>query len=225
MEMRTPLQHRLSSLSLTLDRAIEHEFKHGCTLDPNMDTRKLRRTISNRLSAKRSRIKKIQYINGMEQMVNDLEELISVIRTQIDSYKERTTLLLMQNDSLQKLVEFRANESKLSEIELERKQAEVCRLRELESTMNNYDKGGSSNPSYGCYQNGIQHLQKPTYVQLGLKIEPNSEFEQHGNDHQAGFRFKLPIEMVAAAKNEDEAEIDQYINFEQLNADQASASE
>lgn len=33
-----------SRVSLTLDKAIEHELEHGKKLDPNMDRRKLRRS-------------------------------------------------------------------------------------------------------------------------------------------------------------------------------------
>ncbi|KAI3450317.1 hypothetical protein Pfo_006982 [Paulownia fortunei] len=211
-------------------------------------------TISNRLSAQRSRLKKAQYINDMEKMVKDLEELISVLTPQIESYKEKRKVLLLQNDSLQKLVEIRSNESKLCEIELEQKRVEVQRLKELEKSLNKNIHDLNFGPqqmqhlrfkqfmaqpytSLGFYQNGLQHIKKfgsyqfcqqqlpnSALVQSGLKMAPNFGFEQPGKHQQPGFTIKLPVELLTPEKNQEEAEIDQYFNFEALYVDPASAS-
>ncbi|KAL6547347.1 hypothetical protein OROMI_023068 [Orobanche minor] len=230
-------------VTLTLDKAVEYEIKHGCKLDPNMDRRKLRRTISNRLSAQRSRIRKAQYINDMEKMVNDLEELISHLTPRMQSYQEKRRLLLLQNDSLQKLMEFRMNESKLSEIELEQKRAEVSRLKELENTVTNntdddsnlYDPqqtrdlmrftGRQSYPLIGFHQNRLQHvLHKSGFHQLIT----SSPLVQSGPEKETnpGFMFNQPIEMSTPENSQEGADqiIDLYFNFEELNVYQTTAS-
>ncbi|KAI5674962.1 hypothetical protein M9H77_05912 [Catharanthus roseus] len=51
----------------TLDQVLAREITDGCNV------RRLRRTISNRLSAQRSRMKKAQYIIEMEQKIKDLQ--------------------------------------------------------------------------------------------------------------------------------------------------------
>ncbi|KAK4412554.1 Basic leucine zipper 6 [Sesamum alatum] len=240
--------------SQSLDKAIEYELKHGRRLDPNMDKKKLRRTISNRLSAQRSRIKKAQYISKMEKMVNDLEELISVLTPQIESYKEKRKQLLLQNDSLQNLVELHSNEAKLREIELEQKRVEVCRLKDLEKTTNKNNEDSDSwsqqmqdfslkqiekQPylSLGFCQNGLQHLQKlwpnqfcqqqllssAVVLQAGLKMAPNSGLQKTGKDGLRCSKSWEPIEVWSAPeKNKEEAEIDEYLNFEAVNVDAAS---
>ncbi|KAL6493359.1 hypothetical protein OROGR_032493 [Orobanche gracilis] len=227
-------------VSFTLDKAVEYELKHGSKLDPNMDRRKLRRTISNRLSAQRSRIRKAQYINGMEKMVNDLEELISYLTPRMQSYQEKRRLLLLQNDSLQKLMEFRMNESKLSEIEVEQKRAELSRLKELENTVrNNTDDSNlygpqqtadlrfTGHPLTGFHQKRPQLIKSSSLVQSGPEKETNHRFEQLAKDQQAGFTFNQSIEMSTPENSREEADqiIDLYFNFEELTVDQTSASQ
>ncbi|KAL0419228.1 UNVERIFIED_CONTAM: Basic leucine zipper 6 [Sesamum radiatum] len=240
--------------NLSLDKAIEYELKHGRRLDPNMDKKKLRRTISNRLSAQRSRIKKAQYINKMEKMVTDLEELISVLTPQIESYKEKRKQLLLQNDSLQTLVELHLNDAKLREFELEQKRVEVRMLKDLEKTSDKHNEDSNSGsqqmqnssskqfqkqpyPGLGFYQNGLKHLQKlwpnqfsqqqlrssGQLVQAGLKTAPNLGLQKTGKDRPPCFKNRQPIEASSAPeKNQEEAEIDEYINFEALNVDAAT---
>ncbi|KAL0458681.1 UNVERIFIED_CONTAM: hypothetical protein Slati_0495300 [Sesamum latifolium] len=241
--------------NFSLDKAIEYELKHGRRLDPNMDKKKLRRTISNRLSAQRSRIKKAQYINKMEKMVTDLEELISVLIPQIESYKEKRKQLLLQNDSLQNLVELHLNEAKLREFELEQKRVEVFMLKDLGKTSNKINEDHSNSgskqmqdssskqyekqpyPGLGFSQNGLQHLQKlwanqfyqqqlrssGQLVQTGLRTAPNLGLQKTGKDRPPCFKIRQPIESSSAPeKNQEEAEIDEYLNLEALNVDAAS---
>ncbi|KAG8372636.1 hypothetical protein BUALT_Bualt12G0087300 [Buddleja alternifolia] len=179
--------------TLTLEKAIEYELNHGCKLDPNMDKKKLRRTISNRLSAQRSRMKKSQYIDNMEKRVNDLQELISFLTPQVESYKEKQKLLMLENNALQKLVEIRSNESKLHELELEKKKNELYMLKEVEKIVYKDGHGSSSRPqeiqdssfkkfmtqpypSLGFYQLGLQYLQNQSRIALavrGKQLIPN----------------------------------------------------
>ncbi|PIN09629.1 hypothetical protein CDL12_17785 [Handroanthus impetiginosus] len=155
-----PMLGQLSNpkITVTLDEAIKYGLNRKS--DPNMDKKKLRRTISNRLSAQRSRMKKAQYINDMEKMVNDLEDMISALTSQLKNYKEKWKLLLIQNDSLQKLIEIYSNESKLRAMELEQKQIQVNNLKELEKitvnkNINNDQLAMQSYPNLGFRENGL----------------------------------------------------------------------
>ncbi|KAG8372603.1 hypothetical protein BUALT_Bualt12G0083800 [Buddleja alternifolia] len=239
---------------LTLDKAIENELNHGRKLGPNMDIKKLRRTISNRLSAKRSRIRKSQYIKDMEKTVNHLQELISSLTPQIESHKEKQKLLILENDSLQKLVEIRSNESKLHELELEKKKNEVYKLKEVEKIVNK-DKHDSSSRSQQMqdlslekfmaqpylslqfYRFSLQHLETQhesnqffpgqlsgsSFVQSELKMTESFGFVQCNNDQVPDCKGKQSVEEMTLAKNQEEANIDRYLNFEALNFHPASS--
>ncbi|XP_059302658.1 transcription factor HY5-like [Lycium ferocissimum] len=61
-----------SNKVLSLDEAIDFELKHGY-VDSSVDLKKLKRTISNRLSAQRTYIKRNEYIAELEKKVKDLE--------------------------------------------------------------------------------------------------------------------------------------------------------
>ncbi|KAL9169525.1 hypothetical protein ABFS82_04G084700 [Erythranthe guttata] len=193
--------------ALTLDEAIEYELKHGRRLDPNMDQRKLRRTVSNRLSAQRSRIKKVKYIDQMEKTVIELEKLILFLTPQVESQIENKKELMEENESLQKLVAIRLKKSKLAELEVEQKQAEIARLKEREKTAKRNIHG--------------ERLKQITtahpYAKLGYNYENDDEQQQLA----AGSTCKMPAQALTGQDDDDddqdEEETDQYINFEALN--------
>ncbi|KAL8531199.1 hypothetical protein ACS0TY_007999 [Phlomoides rotata] len=117
-------------------------------IDPTMDLRKSRSILSNRLSTQRARERKAQYISDLEKTVNYLEGVIIGVASQMTGCKEQINLLMEQNQSLQTLLELRLNEAKFSEIEVQKKQMEVNRLRELLQRavhMNNRGANGGSN--------------------------------------------------------------------------------
>ncbi|GLU11909.1 hypothetical protein SLE2022_286270 [Rubroshorea leprosula] len=102
------------------------------SLDPNMDPRKLRRIVSNRISAQKSRMKKMQYVADMEMKVKALEAQIAVLSPQVAHYTEHYKLLQMERRRLnQKMAAF-DNERLLIDAEIEKKKAEVKRLRQLQ---------------------------------------------------------------------------------------------
>ncbi|KAL2536311.1 uncharacterized protein Fot_17702 [Forsythia ovata] len=174
----TPVLAPASLTTLTLDQAIEHELKHGRKLDPNMDPKRLRRTISNRLSAQRSRIRIVHYIHVMEKIVKDLQESISFVKSQIESHKEKQKSLVVQNDNLQQEVEICANEIKLRQTKLEAQKLELQNLKELEKNMQKRQHG---------YSTGLQPLPDYSFNQ------PNLEQIQSFGFHQYGHVQQLPI--------------------------------
>ncbi|KAK4855189.1 hypothetical protein QYF36_004877 [Acer negundo] len=65
--------------------------------DPNMDEKKHRRTMSNRLSAERTRKKRAQYVSELERKLKILEVRIAVQRPQISQDKEHVQFLQMEH--------------------------------------------------------------------------------------------------------------------------------
>ncbi|KAL8055903.1 hypothetical protein ABFX02_04G085500 [Erythranthe guttata] len=226
--------------ALTLDEAIEYELKHGRRLDPNMDQRKLRRTVSNRLSAQRSRIKKVKYIDQMEKTVIELEKLVLFLTPQVETEIENKKELMEENESLQKLAAIRLNESKLAELEVEKKQAEIARLKELEKTAKRNirnERLKQITTAHPCAKLGYNY-------EIGTEYEFNNHFyctetaptllirsnnnEQVGKSddeqQQLAARFttcKMPFQALTGQGDDDnddkDEETDQYINFEALN--------
>nr|GMD61225.1 basic leucine zipper 34-like [Ipomoea batatas] len=72
---------------LTLEQLIKYESSQGRRVDPSMDLTKLRKTISNRLSAQRCRNKKAHYMQEMEKKVTDLQEIDGMQR-EVQKLKE-----------------------------------------------------------------------------------------------------------------------------------------
>ncbi|KAG6412498.1 hypothetical protein SASPL_125177 [Salvia splendens] len=115
--------------TINLDKAIGYELKHGRKLDPKMDTKKLRRTVSNRLSAQRSRVRKAQHIHDMESKVTELENTITMVRLRVESVKENWRLLQQQNEALERLVQIRLQEANVAQMVAEKNKAELGRLK------------------------------------------------------------------------------------------------
>ncbi|XP_073138181.1 uncharacterized protein [Henckelia pumila] len=121
---------------LTLEEAMEHEMKHGRLFnDPNnVDLKKIRRIVSNRLSAQRSRIKIVNYTSDSEKMIKDLEDRISILISQVESSKEKKILLELENDSLQRELEKRSTKSKSLELAIEEERSQIKLIKEPEKT-------------------------------------------------------------------------------------------
>nr|XP_009783967.1 PREDICTED: basic leucine zipper 19 [Nicotiana sylvestris]XP_016471095.1 PREDICTED: basic leucine zipper 19-like [Nicotiana tabacum] len=117
---------------LTLDQAIDFELnKLGRNVDSDVDLKKLRRTVSNRLSAQRSRIKKTEYITELEKKVKDLQDTIAYLSPEIENYKEKQSMLRMQRKYLQEQLDTFTDRSKLRTVQIEEMKLELRRLKEL----------------------------------------------------------------------------------------------
>ncbi|WCJ34770.1 Basic leucine zipper 19 [Euphorbia peplus] len=103
----------------------------GVCKQHNMDPRKLRRIISNRVSAQKSRMKKIQYVSEMEKKAKALEATIAVLRPQVVMYRNKQQLLEMEQKTLTQEISSRASKKLLNNEEIEENKAEVNRLRKL----------------------------------------------------------------------------------------------
>ncbi|GMI92034.1 hypothetical protein HRI_002872600 [Hibiscus trionum] len=99
--------------------------------EQNMDPRKFKRIISNRLSAQRSRIKKLQHVHDMEKKVESLQTLVDVLSNQVELQKEKQFLLRMEQQDLQSRISACANRRVMVDAEIEKRRAELNRVREL----------------------------------------------------------------------------------------------
>ncbi|XP_060965016.1 uncharacterized protein LOC133033999 [Cannabis sativa] len=114
------------------NRANDHiQFRYGHNIDPNMDPRKIKRIISNRASAQRSRWKKIQYISDMENTVRALKSQISSLSPRVALYTKEHQLLQLEHTKLTHQISVYTNQELLGQVEFEKNKAEVNRLRVL----------------------------------------------------------------------------------------------
>uniref|UniRef100_K4BG01 BZIP domain-containing protein n=1 Tax=Solanum lycopersicum TaxID=4081 RepID=K4BG01_SOLLC len=72
LSLKTPIEYESINNIPTLEEAVNLELKNG-QVDPNVNMKKLRRTISNRLSAQRARMRKIEYTDGLKKEAKNLE--------------------------------------------------------------------------------------------------------------------------------------------------------
>ncbi|KAH0688890.1 hypothetical protein KY289_016248 [Solanum tuberosum] len=72
LSLKTPIGYESVKRISTLEEAMNLELKNG-QVDPNVNLKKFRRMISNRLSAQRSRMRNTEYIDELKKEANDLE--------------------------------------------------------------------------------------------------------------------------------------------------------
>ncbi|MBA0594718.1 hypothetical protein Gorai_011612, partial [Gossypium raimondii] len=85
------------------------QVRGGHHPEQNMDPKKLKRVISNRLSAQRSRIRKIQRLCDMEKKVQSLETLVAVLSSKVQREKDKHFLLRIEQRELRERIEAFAN--------------------------------------------------------------------------------------------------------------------
>ncbi|KAH6767795.1 hypothetical protein C2S52_018778 [Perilla frutescens var. hirtella] len=215
-----------SKVCLTLDAAIENELKRDRKLDPNMDTKTLRR-----LAAQRSRMRRSGYIHDLEMKIKDLEEYVKNMKAQAEFYNENRRLIQEENNSLRRAIDIRANEAKIGQNYMEELQRLIISLKE-----NLANEGKSfTNPltirteemeMRMMMQESVTISTKPYsiefYEQRLKKMEMNQD---HHNDHQL---------LIHAARSESEADesftglinfddvdeegegVDQYLNLDEM---------
>ncbi|KFK25110.1 hypothetical protein AALP_AA8G067200 [Arabis alpina] len=97
---------------------LEVDFNVGQDIDPNMDHKKLKRIILNRVSAQRSRWKKRQYAEYLAKKLKELQMEVSLMRARFEMLYEKTKRLKFEHMKLQERV-FATNQNFLGEGESE----------------------------------------------------------------------------------------------------------
>ncbi|XP_027771123.1 paramyosin, long form-like [Solanum pennellii] len=131
LSLKTPIEYESVNKFPSLEEALNSEIKHG-QVDPNMNMKKLRRTISNRLSAQRSRMKKTEYMDLLKKEAKDLDEKIAFLGRKIENDKDNNKKLQLENQMLQLQLDSITNKSNLLAVQNEELEAELKRLKEPE---------------------------------------------------------------------------------------------
>ncbi|KAJ1377463.1 Basic-leucine zipper domain [Sesbania bispinosa] len=84
--------------------------RSGCNTQPEMDLKRLERIIANRASAQRSRVRKIEYVAGLEEKAKTY---------QIEQHKLKLQMAIYEKERI------------LQEVEIEKNKQDIKRLNEL----------------------------------------------------------------------------------------------
>ncbi|XWS71879.1 hypothetical protein CRYUN_Cryun03dG0175700 [Craigia yunnanensis] len=133
---QNPSEQYLTLETSASDNSVKSEVGNGIQvhrgLDTSMDPRKLKRIASNRVSAQKSRIKKLQYVCDMERKAESLETLIAVLSSQVALQKDKKYLLQMEKTDMNQRMTACANRRIIVDAEIEQRKAEVNRFRQLQ---------------------------------------------------------------------------------------------
>ncbi|KAJ1377458.1 Basic-leucine zipper domain [Sesbania bispinosa] len=103
----------------------------GCNTQPEMDPKRLERIIANRASAQRSRMRKIEYVAGLEEKAKTYQNKINHLHPQIVACKHRQQLLQIEQHKLKLEMAIYEKERILQEVEIEKNKQDIKRLNEL----------------------------------------------------------------------------------------------
>ncbi|CAK7330501.1 unnamed protein product [Dovyalis caffra] len=139
------------------------QIRSARAIDPNMDPKKLKRVISNRVSAQKSRLKKLQYLTEVERKVKALEDEIAALSPQVALYRSHHQALTVEQQRLNMEMSAQTSNKFLKDVEIEENKAEVNRLRQLHLTQQHVMLAG--------WENGFdqQMAVNPNMFQLSLE--------------------------------------------------------
>ncbi|KAM5583167.1 basic leucine zipper 34-like [Rosa sericea] len=98
----------------------------------SLDPRKLKRILSNRVSAQKSRLKKLQYVAEMEKKAKALQAQVAVLSPQVEFFKNQNYFLQMEQHALNESISARAVDKLHKDALIEANKKEVQRLRLLQ---------------------------------------------------------------------------------------------
>ncbi|CAI9781490.1 unnamed protein product [Fraxinus pennsylvanica] len=222
----TPGRPRATRKTFSLDEAIEHELKSGRKIDRDMDPMKLRRIISNKLSAQRTRMRILEYIQALEEMVNRNQAMISHLKRQVESCKNGNKMLVMHKENLQRQFKFFENESKRGQVEHEAMKHELQHLKEISKDMQlGFCQYGNVQqlPFDPLYQQQCPstsgHVQSSHTNLQGYSAAPS------GRNYLWSSNINGSCQQSTSELNIELADTDQYLNFDALNADPSKVTQ
>ncbi|KAJ4971260.1 hypothetical protein NE237_004359 [Protea cynaroides] len=119
-----------SGPSINLELENFYLYKWIPKFDPNMDPKYLR-VISSRLAALKSRVRKSEYIAQLEQEVDSLKAIVSVMANQVSYYDCKCIELYNENEAIRKSIDELYGELKLKNAETEWLKQEKRRLSDI----------------------------------------------------------------------------------------------
>ncbi|KAF8115590.1 hypothetical protein N665_0025s0058 [Sinapis alba] len=114
---------------------VNYEVEPGFTIrlrqniDPTMDPKKLKRIVSNRVAAQKSRWKKLQYIDDLVTKSRDLDWQVSLLRSQVEMASEQKRCLEREQLELKESMSGWIQRFISDQREIEANTAEIERLK------------------------------------------------------------------------------------------------
>ncbi|KAM3373943.1 hypothetical protein P3S68_012657 [Capsicum galapagoense] len=171
--LRTPTAVDQINKTSTLDEAVNSELSqsHG---NPNVDVKKLRRTITNRLSAQRSRTKQVEYIADLEKKVKDLQNTIAFVVPEIEYMKDYSMKLQEENEMLQRQLDSVTDNANQRCAQIEELKVELKRLEKLVNAQEEEHKEGESSKFYDYDEtDSASTINTDQYLNFdGMNIDP-----------------------------------------------------
>ncbi|KAL6967714.1 hypothetical protein U1Q18_033523 [Sarracenia purpurea var. burkii] len=127
----TPSSVHNGGITVKTELGIDYELKRGRKMDLNMDAKKLRRILSNRISAQKSRLRKVQYVSDMEKKKKELEAEVAVLTPLVENEQEQQKRLKMENLILKEKMRAVEHRASLSLAVVKENQAVIKRMKEL----------------------------------------------------------------------------------------------
>ncbi|KAB2081150.1 hypothetical protein ES319_A05G112800v1 [Gossypium barbadense] len=211
------------------------QVRGGHLPEQNMDPKKLKRVISNRLSAQRSRIRKIQRLCDMEKKVQSLETLVAVLSSKVQREKDKQFLLRIEQQELRERIEAFANRETMVDARIEKRRAEIESLRQPQFTSQqqqmqvqtrhaNSNQGGGGDGDYmgkeinrlnqlSLHQKNPGDVMMPDRQTSGGQL-PNVGLDQYGVGELQNLFLCEPNPQQDGSFDSDIEEIQQILNFD-----------
>ncbi|KAH0776795.1 hypothetical protein KY290_008206 [Solanum tuberosum] len=164
-----------------MEEVMNSELKDG-QIDPNVDLNKLRRRMSNRLSAQRARMRKVEYTTKLEKEVKHLQDTIALMRPIMENAKDSKKKLQLENKILQQQLDCLSNKSNLRAVQTEELKVELKRLKELAKTQEAEEHMETEGQSSHSYDHDVSELAADIDVDQYLNLD-NINFSPSKNDN------------------------------------------
>ncbi|KAM1602250.1 hypothetical protein ACFX1Z_028984 [Malus domestica] len=158
----------------------------------SLDSRKLKRIISNRASAQKSRLKKVQYVMEMEKKAKTLESQIAFLAPQVEFYTHQKQFLQMEQKSLNGKIAAYTNDKIQKDAEIEATKKEVARLRLLLDQKANIQAGANASSRMVNQKDAglLEQMPTPGFNQSGPGKMSFSNSEKVGESSSEANKLK-----------------------------------
>ncbi|ESW14174.1 hypothetical protein PHAVU_008G258900 [Phaseolus vulgaris] len=126
---------------LTEENSVNGDHNTSNEAQPNIEQEQgnnFNRIVSNRHSARRSRLRKLAYIEDLENALKSYERKKDILHGQIAEQRKKQLVLEIEHHTLKFHVAAREKQRILQEVEIEKNRAEVDRMLEMQRRMVNF---------------------------------------------------------------------------------------
>ncbi|XP_042477551.1 basic leucine zipper 6-like [Macadamia integrifolia] len=92
--------HIIPSLLDFINNPRQIDYKLNRKIDPKVDPKKKKRILSNRISAQKYRMRKVEYVAQLEQRVNALQTEVALLISQVSKYDLKFCELVIENHNM-----------------------------------------------------------------------------------------------------------------------------